>query len=563
MASQFEKIPDFNFREEYAGHKCSINFNSDFLHSRHLLTSCSSIKEFLSFYREYSNLDIPDPFPEESIDYSVSDACQALCMDCRHSSFHVLALSDHTYHLPDRTEGTTCPLENEFTRSVTIRLKTPYRKDLSCSDPFCKNYRQVTTITPDGYTTPEFHDILYKGSPTIVEITRWKYKCPHCNKRIPGQLIAGIEIAPRYQLTSRLLQEIYKDCISSRSGGITLNAEKAIAEGYGINRKKLSAYLKTERKELVETYFSNLAAQISRQHKMQIGFDTDSAYCCKMVTTQNYSLSLFFRAPVEEDSAEPSTSAITLQMAFDDETIRAARAWMSGNFSAFLNLDYDHLIVFSHYFSATEYPHLDHSYAYHLVMLVFTYGLMLQDTQVFQQELQKFLLTRELKNSLSSGDFFKLSCTKKMAEDILAFGQFTGQTALTEAGQIFLEYVASFGRHASDKTFYRTRYYIGNLPAITNLQTQLEREFSQLPEISDAENWSESCSDEFYQTNPSLAIQRLLFFNEVAVAAALKNDSIDSLFNEDGSIRKDIDFGNGIPVELLESLLHEKGLFFD
>lgn len=67
--------------------------------------------------------------------------------------------------------------------------------------------------------------------------------------------------------------------------------------------------------------------------------------------------------------------------------------------------------------------------------------------------------------------------------------------------------------------------------------------------------------EEYYQTNPDLVLQRILYFNETAISQALGQSPSDFLFEEDGAIRKDIDFSDGVPVAKLAELVREKGLF--
>lgn len=554
-SGDFEKI---DFRKEYDGHNCSIDFNAEKFHDHNNLKNAESIDEFLAFYRDNSDLEIPIPFPGKDIIPSEMKATKKLCQDCKHSSAKVPPLSSRTYHLPDRTVSNVCPLEKDFIKGTVFKLKTvPYQK-LICLNPDCFRYGNMVPVTPDDYATPEFHDILYMGSPSIVEVTRAKYKCPYCNKRMLCQPISGVEIAPKYHLTARLLREIYNHCISS-PGGISLPAEKAIAEGYGINRRQLSSYLKEERKDLVDSYFRTLAEKYRKQHQKSKYFPISGCFCYSNFSLDtSRSLTLYFQSPNETRSSKTTPTDLTLQSAYDYEYVQTAEKWLRGDFSSGrFDLGESHLTVFSHYFSATKHLELAHSYFFFIVRLILLYGQMLQDAS----DLYCFMLTREVVEALKTDKFFQPRCALSLTKDIYLFSHYIGQDKLATGAKDLIDYIESnFSRRFNDPVdndqFYNRRTLIQSTSRIDELTALLAADFSSLSEDYDEGHW-----EDYYQNNIDLVIQRLLFFNEASIASAIGLFPSDMLYDEDGHICGDIDFSSGISVDLLIDLVREKGLF--
>lgn len=559
MAKAEDKYSDYVFEEEYHGHKCSMNFDINDFHSRKKLKSLDNLDEFLSYYRQ-SGLEAPEPFPSDRMIPTEIPANKALCQNCEHSSFRALPLSNRVYHLVDRkTEGSTCPLEKGFIKGTAFKLKTVPADKLVCMNPDCYYYLRPIEVTADDYTTPEFHDILYRGSPAIVEVTRAKYKCPFCNGRLPVQLIPNVEIAPRYQLTARLLKEIYNYSISA-AGGISLLSNKELAEGYGINRKKLAEYLKGERAELINNYLAAQARKLEEKHQSQFfRYDNPSRYAVsKMTENQCTCFAMFYcKAAVRDIRAESDDAELILKAAFDFRYVQTAEKWLTGHFSeGELPLSEDLLTIFSHYYSATEHFELAHTYFFYIVRFILLYGQMLQKAP----DLRKFILTKKLADQLSSGDFFEPNHAVSLAKDIYLFAHYSGQFSLAEAAKVLIDYIDSnldpHGSAADNKCFYDIRE-TWIFDEIDDLQEALTENLSKLPDISD----DEESYEEYYQTNPDLVLQRILYFNETAVSQALGQFPSNFLFEEDGAIRKDIDFSDGVPVAKLAELVREKGLF--
>ena len=567
MAKLTDENKDIDFETEYSGHKCSINFNAKAFHDRSNLKNADTLEDFLSFYELYSDLDLSRLIPIKNIIPTEMKATKKLCQDCPHSSFQTYPLSSRTYHSPDCAEGISksCPLEKSFIKGTIFKLKTVSFRKLSCTNPDCSYYGKPIPVFPDDYTTPEFHDILYQGSPSVIEVTRAKYKCPHCHKRLSVQLIPGVEIAAKYHLTARLLREIYNNCFSS-PGGISLNAEKAVAEGYGLNRRKLSAYLKEDRKQLVDSYFLALSNDYLKKHRNNYfyRFSSDSFSCSTVSLAANRTICLqvyFSNSSNTVNPCKKGKTDLTLQMAFDDTYHQAADAWLCGDFTNSYSscfLDESMLTVFAHFFSATNHLELAHSYFFFIVRLILLYGQMLDRAP----DLREYMLTRELSRSLRTKEFFHPSCALSLAQDISLFAYYTKQDCLAQASNDLKDYIISNSKYYSCdfsniEYFYEQRTPIGSSQEIRGLISLLKKDFSNLSETpAQSENWYE-----YYQNNVDLTIQRLCFFNEAAITSAYGSFPNDCLYNEDGTLDTCADFSGGIPVSLLAELVRKKGLF--
>lgn len=544
---------DYDYKEEYKGHVCSIDFEATVFHDRSELQNADNLDEFLKFYHD-SGLIIPKSSSEDNISSKEIPAVKKLCQDCSLSSFNAPPLSERVYHLPNRTESKTCPLEKDFINGTYFEIRSAPAQVI-CMNPDCVRYLTPFSTTADGYSTPEFHDILYRGHPAIVKVTRAKYKCSSCNKRIPVQVIPGVEIALRYQLTSRLLKAIYDHCISS-SGGISLPNEKMIAEGYGINRKKLSAYLKAERTAVIKNYFVKEAQKAEIVHKTHALYESTGLYAFSIMTFNDYSLTMFYQKAADTSHpAEIHNEDLMLKMAFDYKYIEMADAWLDGDFSyGYLSLNDEELTIFAHYYSAISHLDLAHTYFFYIVRLVLLYGQMLQKAP----DLREFTLTAMLSEELSHYTFFHPECANSIVKDIYLFAQHSGQATLAEAAKTLLKYIADKSyryQYIHDNQFFYDDRESLKFNELNNLQQVLEEDFAILPRVANQRN-----VDEYYQTSPALAIQRLLCFNEVAITQALGKFPSENLCDEDGVICKEIDF-NGVSVKKLIELVVEKGLF--
>lgn len=343
--------------EQFQGHKCWLDFNTEELLDRRGLEGFLIEKDFLELYKGVGFQE-RDGYPHTVVKMQANKTLKKLCDSCPLGMKMVLAHG---------AKNKSCPLESRFSMETVFQLKYPITRP-DC--PLCG--RDVKHFYTDrNPATILLTDVRYNDGPAKLKILRQEGTCPFCKQRLPADEIPNVQVGLKWGLTIRLIRMITKHCIEE---GIWEQERRKVAEGYGISLSTVKKYVSKTCEDVRKTAERLLVYEISRPHdgrRKQRNFNKEKNLRYYEMSLKEYPLKLYFTWP----SSGWTTKNVVLRAAFGTE-VDVLSSWMRGNFLQPLppGMSNDHLILLAHYYSGAAFPDIEHTFAVNMTQLAILFG---------------------------------------------------------------------------------------------------------------------------------------------------------------------------------------------